>query len=219
MSVDLEKLGVVVQHFNYFKPSKVITFKKKYLFTERERERENIGLQVSLYIHRLYMHLPPEQVNTVFQLAEGEITGGISTERFILNPRSWACFNTWSLPTPGAWDWALNPFREVTEPVSHGWSLNKTLVYKQRANYLYLTKNDEFLATARRQPLPTLTADRAIELCEEKPGYRGDHAQTAPAELTRYFTKMYLSLLDTVSQFPCAWAEHKDTKENHHQSG
>lgn len=74
-----------------------------------------------------------------------------------------------------------------------------------------------FLATAPRQPLPALILDTATELCQEKPGYLGDHSQTALAELTRCILPKFFSLSYTVSQFLCAWAKHKDTKEKNHQ--
>lgn len=163
------------------------------------------------------MHLLPQQVRIVSSLAEGEITGETSIERLILNPSS-ACFNTWSLPTLGAWDWTLNPFREVTKSIMHWWSLTKTLVHKQRANHLCLIRNYVLLPAASRQPLLALILDGAIELCQEKPGYLGDHSQTTLAELTRCILPKYISLLDTVSHFPSAWAEHKDTNENNYQS-
>jgi len=50
---------------------------------------------------------------------------------------------------------------------------------------------------------PALILDRAIELCQEKSGYLGDHSQVAQAELSRCVLPKCISLLDTVSQFLC----------------
>lgn len=74
-----------------------------------------------------------------------------------------------------------------------------------------------FLATTPVQPLPNLILDTATELCQKKPGYLGDHSQTALAELTSCILPKFFSPLYTVSQFLCAWAKHKGTKQKKHQ--
>lgn len=163
------------------------------------------------------MYFPPNQVDTAFQLAERAVTEETSTEMIHAKPKKLTTFQDMVSSDLGSLGVNSEHFQRGGRACLTRWSLQKTLDQNQRANYLRSIKPDVSCYCTNAATTSAyfrysywVMSGKAWLPWRSLPDSSGRTHKM-------YFTKIFHSFV--CSQFLCAWAKHKNTKQkNHHIS-